>query len=224
MVVSGTIARGQTVAWCRANGSVEQVTVTELYVTEALDRVEAAQAGAGEIISVAGIPEITIGETLADADDPRPLPVISIDEPSLSVTIGINDGPLSGGDGDRLTASQIKGRLDRELVGNVSLRVWPTERPEVWEVQGRGELALAVLVELMRREGFELTVGKPQVVTREMLAKDVWREVKRVTPLDNVIDVHIAHLRRKVDSGRDTTLIQTVRGVGFVLREERRSD
>jgi GTP-binding protein len=170
-VKHGTIARGQTVAWCRADGSVEPVTVTELYVTEALERVDAAEAGAGEIISVAGIPEITIGETLADLEDPRPLPVISIDEPSLSVTIGINDGPLSGGDGDRLTASQIKARLDRELVGNVSLRVWPTERPEVWEVQGRGELALAVLVELMRREGFELTVGKPQVVTREMGGK-----------------------------------------------------
>jgi GTP-binding protein len=167
-VKHGTIARGQTVAWCRADGSVEPVKVTELYVTEALDRVEAAEASAGEIISVAGIPEITIGETLADAEDPRPLPVISIDEPSLSVTIGINDAPLAGADGDKLTASQIKARLDRELVGNVSLRVKPTERPDVWEVQGRGELALAVLVELMRRQGFELTVGKPQVVTHSI--------------------------------------------------------
>jgi GTP-binding protein len=164
----GVIRRGETVAWCRADGAIEPVRVTELYVTEALDRVEAEQAEAGEIISVAGIPEITIGETLADAEDPRPLPVITVDEPSLSVTIGINDSPLSGHDGDRLTASQVKARLERELVGNVSLRVEPTERPEVWEVQGRGELALAVLVELMRREGFELTVGKPQVVTREI--------------------------------------------------------
>jgi GTP-binding protein TypA/BipA len=170
-VKHGSIERGQMVAWCRADGSIERVKVTELYVTEALDRIDAAQAGAGEIISVAGIPEITIGETLADADDPRPLPVISIDEPSLSVTIGINDGPLAGGDGDKLTASQIQARLDRELVGNVSLRVKPTERPDVWEVQGRGELALAVLVELMRREGFEVTVGKPQVVTHVLDGK-----------------------------------------------------
>jgi GTP-binding protein len=164
----GTIRRGETIAWCRADGSFERVRVSELYVTEALDRVEADEAGPGEIISVAGIPEITIGETLADADDPRPLPVITVDEPSLSVTIGINTSPLSGQDGDKLTASQVRARLDRELVGNVSLRVIDTERPDVWEVQGRGELALAVLVELMRREGFELTVGKPQVVTREV--------------------------------------------------------
>jgi GTP-binding protein len=164
----GTIRRGETIAWCRADGEVERVRVSELYVTEALDRVEAEEAGPGEIISVAGIPEITIGETLADADDPRPLPVITVDEPSLSVTIGINTSPLSGQDGDKLTASQVRARLDRELVGNVSLRVIDTERPDVWEVQGRGELALAVLVELMRREGFELTVGKPQVVTREV--------------------------------------------------------
>ena len=178
----GTIRRGETIAWARsaepsvassagaelAGGRIEMVRVTELYVTEALDRVQAEEAGAGEIISVAGIPEITIGDTLADAEDPRPLPVITVDEPSLSVTIGINDSPLSGGDGDKLTASQVKARLERELIGNVSLRVNPTERPEVWEVQGRGELALAILVELMRREGFELTVGKPQVVTREI--------------------------------------------------------
>jgi GTP-binding protein len=164
----GTVRRGETVAWCRADGSIEQVRVSELYVTEALERVIAEEAGPGEIISVAGIPEITIGETLADAEDPRPLPVITVDEPSLSVTVGANDSPLSGQDGDKLTASQIKARLDRELIGNVSLRVLPTERPDIWEVQGRGELALAVLVELMRREGFELTVGKPQVVTREV--------------------------------------------------------
>jgi GTP-binding protein len=167
-VRQGTIQRGETIAWCRADGEIERVRVSELYVTEALDRVEAEEAGPGEIISVAGIPEITIGETLADPDDPRPLPVITVDEPSLSVTIGINTSPLSGQDGDKLTASQLRARLDRELVGNVSLRVMETERPDVWEVQGRGELALAVLVELMRREGFELTVGKPQVVTRDV--------------------------------------------------------
>jgi GTP-binding protein len=164
----GVVRRGETIAWCRADGTVQQQKVGELYVTEALDRVEADEAGPGEIISVAGIPEITIGETIADAEDPRPLPVITVDEPSLSVTIGINTSPLAGQDGDKLTASQLKARLDRELVGNVSLRIHDTERPDVWEVQGRGELALAVLVELMRREGFELTVGKPQVVTREI--------------------------------------------------------
>jgi GTP-binding protein len=168
----GAIRRGETVAWCRADGRIERVKVSELYVTEALERVEAAEASAGEIISVAGIPEITIGETLAAADDPQPLPVITVDEPSLSVTIGINTSPLAGQDGDKLTASQLKARLERELVGNVSLRVLETDRPDVWEVQGRGELALAILVELMRREGFELTVGKPQVVTREIDGKE----------------------------------------------------
>ncbi len=170
-VREGAIRRGETIAWCRADGEIERVRVTELYVTEALDRVDAEEASAGEIISVAGISEITIGETLADAEDPRPLPVITVDEPSLSVTIGINTSPLAGQDGDRLTASQVRARLDRELVGNVSLRVQETARRDVWEVQGRGELALAVLVELMRREGFELTVGKPQVVTREVEGK-----------------------------------------------------
>ena len=170
-VRQGTIRRGETIAWCRHDGSIERVRVSELYVTEALDRVDAAKAGAGEIISVAGIPEITIGDTLADAENPTPLPVIIVDEPSLSVTIGINTAPLAGQDGTLLTASQVKARLERELVGNVSLRITETARPDVWEVQGRGELALAILVELMRREGFELTVGKPQVVTREINGK-----------------------------------------------------
>ncbi len=167
-VHEGTIRKGQQVAWCRADGTVERARVTELYVTEALDRVDADDAGPGEIIAVAGIPAVTIGETLADPDDPRPLPVIGVDEPSLAMTIGINTSPLAGLDGNRLTASMVKARLDQELVGNVSLKVLPTERPDAWEVQGRGELQLAVLVELMRREGFELTVGKPQVVTREI--------------------------------------------------------
>jgi GTP-binding protein len=164
----GTIRRGQAVGWCRADGTVERAVVGELYVTEALDRVEADEASAGEIIAVAGIPEVTIGETLADPDDPQPLPVITVDEPSISVTIGVNTSPLAGQEGDKLTARQIRARLDAELVGNVSLRVDITDRPEVWEVQGRGELQLAVLVELMRREGFELTVGQPQVLTREI--------------------------------------------------------
>jgi GTP-binding protein len=170
-VREGTIAKGQQVAWCRADGSVERARVSELYVTEALDRVEAESAGPGELVAVAGIPEVTIGETLADPVDPRPLPVIGVDEPSLGITVGINTSPLAGQEGTRLTASMVKARLDEELVGNVSLRVLPTERPDAWEVQGRGELQLAVLIELMRREGFELTVGKPQVVTREIGGK-----------------------------------------------------
>jgi GTP-binding protein len=164
----GTIRRGQEVAWCKSDGRIERAKVSELYVTEALERVEAAEAGPGELVAVAGIPEVTIGETLADLADPRPLPVIGVDEPSLAMTIGINTSPLAAQDGDRLTASMVEARLRQELIGNVSLRVLPTARPDAWEVQGRGELQLAVLVELMRREGFELTVGKPEVVTREI--------------------------------------------------------
>jgi GTP-binding protein len=167
-VYQGTIRKGQQVAWCRADGEIERAKITELYVTEALDRIEADEAGPGEIIAVAGIAEIRIGETLADPDDPRPLPTITIDEPSLSMTVGLNTSPLSGRDGDKVTASLIEARLRQELVGNVSLRVLPTERPDTWEVQGRGELQLEVLVEEMRREGFELTVGKPRVVTRRI--------------------------------------------------------
>jgi GTP-binding protein len=167
-VHQGTIKKGETVAWCRSDGTVESVKVGELFLTEALDRVPADEASAGDIIAVAGIPEIMIGDTLSDLENPEPLPLISVDEPSLSVTLGTNDSPLVGQDGDKLTASQLKARLERELVGNVSLRVNETERPDLWEVQGRGELALAVLVEQMRREGFEMTVGKPQVVTREI--------------------------------------------------------
>ena len=164
----GTIRKNQTVAWCRTDGTIEPAKISELYVTEALDRVPADEAGPGEIIAIAGLPEITIGETLADPEDPQPLPLITIDEPSLSMTIGINTSPLAGKDGKKLTARLVKGRLDQEVVGNVSIRVLPTERPDTWEVQGRGELQLAVLVEMMRREGFELTVGKPQVLTREI--------------------------------------------------------
>ena len=167
----GTIRNGQQIAWCRSDGRIERAKVTALYVTEALERVEAEEAGPGELIAVAGLAEVKIGETLAAPDDPRPLPVIGVDEPSLAMTIGVNTSPLVGRDGDRLTASMLKERLDQELVGNVSLAVLPTERPDTWEVQGRGELQLAVLVELMRREGFELTVGKPQVVTREVDGK-----------------------------------------------------
>jgi GTP-binding protein len=176
---AGTIRKGQQVAWWRRDGTVERAKVTELYVTEALNRVEADEAGPGEIVAVAGLAEVTIGETLADPDDARPLPVVEVDEPSLSMTIGINTSPLAGQAGAKLTAPMLKQRLDEELVGNVSLRVLPTERPDTWEVQGRGELQLAVLVELMRREGFELTVGKPQVVTREIDGR-VHEPVERV--------------------------------------------
>ncbi len=170
-VQEGTIAKGQNVAWCRVDGSIERVRITELYVTESLERLDAVDAGPGEIIAIAGLPDVTIGETLADAENPVPLPVMTIDEPSLAMTIGINTSPVAGNDGSKLTARLLKNRLDAELVGNVAIRVVPTERPDAWEVQGRGELQLAVLVEQMRREGFELTVGKPQVVTREIDGK-----------------------------------------------------
>jgi GTP-binding protein len=167
----GTLKKGQQIAWCRANGEIENARVTELFITEALDRVPADEAGPGEIVALAGLPDVTIGETIADPDDPRPLPVTSVDEPSLSITIGINTSPLAGTEGTKLTASLVKQRLDQELVGNVSLRVLPTVRPDAWEVQGRGELQLAVLAEIMRREGFELTIGKPEVLVREIDGK-----------------------------------------------------
>jgi len=180
-VHQGSIKRGQQVAWCRTDGTMERAKITELYVTEALTRVEADSAGPGEIIAVAGLPEVTIGETLADVDTPVPLPVLRVDEPSLAMTIGINTSPTAGSEGKKLTARLVKGRLDAELVGNVSLRVLPTERPDTWEVQGRGELQLAVLVEIMRREGFELTVGKPRVLTRLGASGEVEEPVERVS-------------------------------------------
>ena len=165
-VHQGYIKKGQQVAWMKADGSVERVKVVEMLITKALTRVPAESAGPGDIIAVAGIPGITIGETLADIDNPVALPVITVDEPSISMTFGINTAPLSGRSGKKLTASMVKARLEQELVGNVSIRMNPTERPDTWEIQGRGELQLAILVEMMRREDFELTVGKPQVVTR----------------------------------------------------------
>lgn len=165
-VHQGTIKKGQQVAWMKADGTTERAKVVELLMTENLSRVPVESAGPGDIVAVAGIPEITIGETLADIDNPIALPVITVDEPSISMTIGINTSPLAGKSGKKLTASMVKQRLEQELVGNVSIRMNPTERPDTWEIQGRGELQLAILVEMMRREDFELTVGKPQVVTK----------------------------------------------------------
>src|SRR4051794_28294746 len=171
-VRQGTIRSGQQIAWCRADGSVTRAAVSELYITQGLERVTAEEAGPGEIIAVAGLEEVTIGETLADPENPVALPVITVDEPSLSLVLGINTSPMAGqGGGTKLTARQIRERLDRELVGNVSIRVLDTERPDAWEVQGRGELQLVVLLEMMRREGYEMTAGQPRVVTREIDGK-----------------------------------------------------
>ncbi|MFD2840900.1 translational GTPase TypA [Populibacterium corticicola] len=181
-VHNGTIRKGQQVAWCRQDGSQQTVKITELLETKALDRVPTEEAGPGDIVAVAGISDIMIGETLTDINDPRPLPTITVDDPAISMTIGINTSPLAGkgGKGHKVTARQVKDRLDSELIGNVSLKVLPTERPDAWEVQGRGELALAILVEQMRREGFELTVGKPQVVTKKIDGK-VHEPMERMT-------------------------------------------
>ncbi|MGI8457289.1 MAG: translational GTPase TypA, partial [Propionibacteriaceae bacterium] len=179
-IFAGEMRRNQVVAWCRQDGTISNVKLSEMLITEALDRVPADLARPGDIVAIAGIPQITIGETLSDPENPKPLPLITVDEPSISMTIGINTSPLAGRSGKNLTARLVKNRLDAELVGNVSIRVNPTERPDTWEVQGRGELQLAILVEMMRREGFELTVGKPQVVTREIDGK-VHEPVERLT-------------------------------------------
>jgi GTP-binding protein len=171
-VFNGTIKKGQTVAWVKHDGSVANVKVTELLITKALDRYPTDSAGPGDIVAVAGFEDITIGETLADPDDVRPLPTITVDDPAISMTIGTNTSPMIGKvKGHKLTARMVKDRLDRELVGNVSIKLVDVGRPDAWEVQGRGELALAILVEQMRREGFELTVGKPQVVTKRVDGK-----------------------------------------------------
>jgi len=217
-VLHGTIRRGQQVAWCRADGSIQRAKVAVLYVTEDHERIEVDEAGPGEIIAVAGLDEVNIGETLADPDDPRPLPVITVDEPSLAMTIGVNTSPFAGRSGDKVTARQIKARLDAELVGNVSLRVLPTDRPDTWEVHARGELQLAVLVETMRREGFELTVGKPQVVTREIDGK-LHEPVEAVS-----IDVPEEHLGTvsQLLAVRKGQLVDMVNhGTGWVRIEQR---
>ncbi|MDA8026312.1 MAG: translational GTPase TypA [Actinomycetota bacterium] len=165
-IINGTIRKGANVTWCRRDGTMNKVKISELFITNALERTSADSAGPGEIVSIAGIADITIGETLAELDKPVALPLLTVDEPSISMTIGINTSPISGKEGNKVTARLLKNRLDQELIGNVSLRVLNTDRPDTWEVQGRGELALAILIEMMRREGFELTVGKPQVITR----------------------------------------------------------
>ena len=170
-VHEGEISKGQTVSWIKTDGTIAKVKISELLMTEALERVPAEKAGPGDIIAIAGIETITLGETLADAENPHPLPLITVDDPSISMTIGINTSPLAGQSGKLLTARQVKDRLDKELIGNVSLRINNTDRPDAWEVQGRGELQLAVLVEIMKREGFELTIGKPQVVTKTIDGK-----------------------------------------------------
>ena len=187
-IMEGEIKKGQQVAWCKIDGTITRAKVAELFLTEHLTRVPVETARQGDLVAVAGIAEIFIGETLADPEDPRPLPIITVDEPALAMTIGINTSPLAGREGKKLTARLVKNRLDQELVGNVSIRVNPTERPDAWEVQARGELQLAILVEQMRREGFELNVGKPVVLTKEIDGK-VHEPVERVT-----IDVPEEHL------------------------------
>ena len=215
-VRQGTIKRGQQVAHCRIDGSIERVKITELYVTEALDRVDAEEAGPGEIIAIAGLPDVTIGETLADYEDPRPLPVIHVDEPSLSMTIGINTSPLSGRDGDKLTARLLENRLAQEIIGNVSIRVLASDRPDTWIVQGRGELQLAILIEMMRREGFELTVGKPEVVTK-MIDGKLHEPMERLSI--DVSDEHMGAVSKLMAARKARMLEMVNHGQGRVRME-----
>ena len=213
-VYNGTISRGQQVAWCRRDGSIERVKVSELFLTEALERVQADSAGPGDIVAIAGLPDLMIGETLADPNDPRPLPLITVDEPAISMTIGTNTSPLAGQvKGSKVTARLVKDRLDRELVGNVSLQVLATERPDTWEVRGRGELALAVLVETMRREGYELSVGRPAAVTREVDGK-VHEPVERLSV--DVPEEYLGAVTQLVSVRRGRMESMTNHGTGWV--------
>jgi GTP-binding protein len=217
-VVNGTLQRGARVAWCRRDGTIEHAKVTELFITEALERVPAESAGPGDIVAVAGFEEITIGETLADPENPQPLPLITVDEPSLSMTIGINTSPLAGREGKLLTARVVKDRLDKELIGNVSLRVLNTDRPDAWEVQGRGELQLAILIETMRREGFELTIGKPRVVTKEI--DGVLNEpFERVTV--DIPEEFVGNVTALLSQRRGSMLDMVNHGTGWVRLEWR---
>ncbi|MFZ8968051.1 MAG: translational GTPase TypA [Ilumatobacteraceae bacterium] len=215
-VMEGTISKGQSVAWCRADGTITRARVAELLLTEHLERRPVDSARQGDLVAVAGIEDITIGETLTDPDDPRPLPVITVDEPALSMTIGINTSPLAGRDGSKMTARLVKNRLDAELVGNVSLRVNPTDRPDAWEVQARGELQLAVLVETMRREGFELTVGKPEVVTR--LVDGTRHEPVEAVTID-IPDEHLGTVTQLLAGRKGRMESMTNHGLGWVRLE-----
>ncbi|MDA8117166.1 MAG: translational GTPase TypA [Actinomycetota bacterium] len=212
-IVNGTLTKGANVAWCRRDGSVQRAKITEMFVTDALTRVPAEKAGPGEIVAIAGIADITIGETLANPEDPKPLPLLTVDEPSISMTFGVNTAPLAGREGSKVTARLIKNRLDQELIGNVSLRVLNTDRPDTWEVQGRGELALAILIEMMRREGYELTVGKPRVITREIDGKTC--EPVEVLEIDCPAD-YLGAITQVV-AARKATLVEMVNhGTGWI--------
>ncbi len=215
-IVQGTLKRGQAVAWMRRDGSVQNLKLSELLMTNALERVPAESAGPGDIVAIAGIPDITIGETLADPANPVALPIIHVDEPSISMTIGINTSPLAGKSGKKLTARLVKARLDQELIGNVSIKVNPTERPDTWEVQGRGELQLAVLVEMMRREGFELTVGKPEVLTRTIDGK-LHEPVERLTV--DVPEEHLGTVTQLMGTRKGMLEQMTNHGTGWVRME-----
>ncbi|TBT88478.1 translational GTPase TypA [Propioniciclava sinopodophylli] len=215
-IVQGTLKRGQAVAWMRRDGSVQNLKLSELLMTNALERVPAESAGPGDIVAIAGIPDITIGETLADPANPVALPIIHVDEPSISMTIGINTSPLAGKSGKKLTARLVKARLDQELIGNVSIKVNPTERPDTWEVQGRGELQLAVLVEMMRREGFELTVGKPEVLTRTIDGK-LHEPVERLTV--DVPEEHLGTVTQLMGTRKGRMESMTNHGTGWVRLE-----
>ncbi|MFI6965652.1 translational GTPase TypA [Streptomyces sp. NPDC050149] len=217
-VEQGELRKGQTVAWIKRDGTMSNVRITELLMTEALTRKPAEKAGPGDICAIAGIPDIMIGETLADPENPIALPLITVDEPAISMTIGANTSPLvgKGGKGHKVTARQIKDRLDRELVGNVSLRVLETERPDAWEVQGRGELALAILIETMRREGFELTVGKPQVVTKQVDGK-THEPIERMT-IDSP-EEHLGAITQLMATRKGRMETMTNHGSGWVRME-----
>lgn len=217
-VEQGELRKGQTVTWIKRDGTMSNVRITELMMTEALTRKPAEVAGPGDICAVAGFPDIMIGETLADPENPVALPLITVDEPAISMTIGTNTSPLvgKGGKGHKVTARQVKDRLDRELIGNVSLRVLDTERPDAWEVQGRGELALAILVEQMRREGFELTVGKPEVVTKKIDGK-TYEPIERMT-IDSP-EEHLGAITQLMATRKGRMETMTNHGSGWVRME-----
>ncbi|MCQ9368408.1 translational GTPase TypA [Brevibacterium sp. 50QC2O2] len=218
-IYGGTLKKGEQVAWAHGDGTITQSKVTELLETQGLKRVPAETAGPGDIVAIAGIPEIMIGDTITDLEDPRPMPPITIDDPAISMTVGINTSPLAGREKNtKVTARMVKDRLDQELVGNVSLKVLPTERPDAWEVQGRGELALSILVEQMRREGFELTVGKPQVVTKTIDGK--LNEPMEIMTID-VPEEFLGNVTQLMAARKGTMLAMSNHGTGWVRMEFR---